>query len=179
MYSEVLLLRLFGGVLFWSRRKETLHGCGFERERCCCSRQRDPNRPSKRQRRPRLDPICHWLTRSRRPRWPRSIFFSMHQFTRLEEEPEPQASGSRLEPPRKCTAVGLLDSRHLPPIRPKCFGCSRRLELTEISQHILNCDRVLVEHLVRFQTALGEFRANPGRAGEVFEAFLNRVRMAQ
>jgi hypothetical protein len=39
-----------------------------------------------------------------------------HEFIPHEQEPEPQASGSRLGgPPRKHTAAGVLD----PPFRPK------------------------------------------------------------
>jgi hypothetical protein len=36
----------------------------------------------------------------------------MYEFSRLEEEPEPQASGSRFGPPRKYTAASLLGRRN-------------------------------------------------------------------
>lgn len=101
----------------------------------------------------------------------------MYEFTRLEKEPESQPSGSRFGPPRKRTGAGLLDSPQFPPIRPKCFGCSRSLAITEITRHILNCDRVLPRDLARFETALAEFNANPSRAREVVEEFVNRVRL--
>jgi hypothetical protein len=101
----------------------------------------------------------------------------MYEFTRLEEEPEPQASGSRLGPPRKNIAAGLLDPPQFPPIRLRCFGCSQRLEAAEIGRHILNCDRVLAQDLARFKTALADFEMNPGRAREVLEDFVNRVRL--
>ena len=38
----------------------------------------------------------------------------MHEFTPLEEEPQPQPSGSRLGPPRKRTGVDLLDPPKFP-----------------------------------------------------------------
>jgi hypothetical protein len=101
----------------------------------------------------------------------------MYEFTGLREEPEPQASGSRFGPPRKHTAAGLLDPPQFPPIRPRCFGCSQPLVVAEISRHILSCDRVLAQDLARFKTALAEFKANPSRAREIVEEFVNRVRM--
>ncbi len=101
----------------------------------------------------------------------------MYEFTRLEQEPEPQASGSRLGPPRKNIAAGLLDQPQFPSIRPRCFGCSQRLEAAEIAQHILNCDRVLAQDLARFKTARAEFEANPNCAREVVEDFVNRIRL--
>jgi hypothetical protein len=101
----------------------------------------------------------------------------MYEFTRLEEEPEPQASGSRLGPPRNDIAAGLLDPPQFPSIRPRCFGCSRRLEVTEIGRHILSCDRVLAQDLARFKSALADFEANLSRAREVVEEFVNRVRL--
>lgn len=36
-------------------------------------------------------------------------------FRKYEDEPEPQASGSRMGPPRKYTAAGVLD----PPVPPR------------------------------------------------------------
>jgi hypothetical protein len=101
----------------------------------------------------------------------------MYEFTRLEEEPEPQASGSRFGPPRKYTAASLLDPSQFPSIRPRCFGCSRPLAVAEIGQHILNCDRVSIQDLLRFRTALAEFEVNPSHAREVVEEFMNRVRL--
>jgi len=101
----------------------------------------------------------------------------MYEFTRLEEEPEPQTSGRRFGPPRKYTAASLLDPSQFPSIRPRCFGCSRPLAVVEIGQHILNCDRVSIQDLVRFRTALAEFEVNPSRAREVVEEFMNRVRL--
>jgi hypothetical protein len=98
----------------------------------------------------------------------------MYDFTKLEEEPEPQASGSRLGPPRKNIASGLLDQPHFPSIRPRCFGCLKRLDAAEIGRHILNCDRVLAQDLARFKTAQAEFELNPTRAREVVEDFVNR-----
>ncbi len=106
-----------------------------------------------------------------------SIFFLMYDFTRLEEEPEPQTSGWRFGPPRKITTAGLLDPPQFPSIRPRCFGCSQRLEVDEIGRHILSCDRVLAQDLARFHTALAEFEANPSRAREVVEGFVYRVRL--
>lgn len=101
----------------------------------------------------------------------------MYEFNRLEEEPEPQASGRRFGPPRKHTRVGLLDPAQFPPIRPRCFGCSQPLAVAEISRHILNCDKVSAQDLARFKTALVEFKANPSRAREVVEGFMNRIRL--
>jgi hypothetical protein len=51
------------------------------------------------------------------------------------------------------------------------------LVVAEISRHILSCDRVLAQDLTRFKTALAEFKANPSRAREIVEEFVNRVRM--
>ena len=101
----------------------------------------------------------------------------MYEFTRLEEQPEPQASGSRFGPPRKYTAASLLDPSQFPSIRPRCFGCSQPLAIAEIGRHILNCDRVSVQDLVRFKTARSEFEVSPNRAREVVEEFVNRVRL--
>ena len=100
----------------------------------------------------------------------------MYEFTPLEEEPEPQASGSRFGPPRTYTGAGLLDPSQFPPIRPRCFGCSQPLAVAEIGQHILDCDLVSIQDLMRFKAARSEFELNPGRAREVIEEFLNRVR---
>ena len=105
------------------------------------------------------------------------IFSLMYEFTRLEKEPEPQASGNRFGPPRKHTAASLLDPAEFPPIHPRCFGCSRPLMIAEISRHILSCDRVLAEDLARFNAALVEFKANPSRAREVVAEFVFRVRL--
>jgi hypothetical protein len=49
--------------------------------------------------------------------------------------------------------------------------------LAEIGRHILSCDKVSVQDLARFKTALVEFKANPRRAREVVEGFVNRVRL--
>jgi hypothetical protein len=38
-----------------------------------------------------------------------------YSFRQHEEEPEPQAAGSRMGPPRKYTAAGVLD----PPVPPR------------------------------------------------------------
>jgi hypothetical protein len=46
--------------------------------------------------------------------------------------------------------------------------------VNEISQHILSCDKVSAQELARFKTALAEFKANPSRAQEVVERFVNR-----
>jgi hypothetical protein len=100
----------------------------------------------------------------------------MYELSRLEEEPEPQASGSRFGPPRKYTAASLLGPPQFPPIRARCFGCSRPLVIAEIGRHILICNRVLSQDLARFKIALAEFQANPSRAREVVEEFVNRVR---
>ena len=105
------------------------------------------------------------------------IFSSMYEFTRLEEEPEAQASGNRLGPPRKNTAAGFQDSPQFPPIRPKCFGCSKPLAIAEIGRHILSCDKVSFQDLARFKSALAEFQANPSRAREVVEEFVTRLRL--
>lgn len=99
----------------------------------------------------------------------------MYKFTKLEEEPEPQASGRRFGPPRKHTAASLLDPPQFPPIRARCFGCQQPFVVNEISRHILSCDRVLAQDLARFKAALAEFKANPSRAREVVEEFVNRV----
>jgi hypothetical protein len=101
----------------------------------------------------------------------------MYEFRRLEAEPEPQASGSRFGPPRKYTAASLLDPSQFPSIRPRCFGCSRPLAIAEIGRHILNCDWVSIQDLVRFKTALSEFELNPIRAREVVEEFVNRFHL--
>ena len=106
------------------------------------------------------------------------IFPSLYEFTRREEEPEPQSFGSRFGPPHKHIAAGLLDSPQFPRIRPRCFGCSQPLAVAEIGRHILSCDKVLVRDLARFETALAEFTLNPSRAREVVEAFVNRVRLS-
>jgi hypothetical protein len=103
----------------------------------------------------------------------------MFEFNRVEEEPKPQASGRRFGPPRKHTVAGLLDPAQYPPIRPRCFGCSRPLMVAEIGLHILNCDKVSAQDLARFKTALAEFRANPSRAREVVEGFVNRIRLSR
>jgi hypothetical protein len=100
----------------------------------------------------------------------------MYEFTRREEEPEPQSSGNRFGPPHKIIAAGVLDSPGFPRIRPRCFGCSRPMEVAEIGRHVLSCDKVLAEDLARFEIALAEFTLNPRRAREVAEAFVNRVR---
>jgi len=101
----------------------------------------------------------------------------MYEFTKAEEKPEPQASGSRFGPPRKHTAAGLLDPPQVPPIRLRCFGCSQRFLIAEISKHILRCDRVAAQDLARFNAALAEFKANPNHAREVAEDVVNRVRL--
>ena len=103
----------------------------------------------------------------------------MYEFNKLEAEPEPQASGSRFGPPRKHTGAGLLDPAQYPPIRPRCFGCSQPLMIAEISRHILSCDKVSAQDLARFKTALAEFKANPGRAREIAEGFVNRMRQSR
>ena len=103
----------------------------------------------------------------------------MYDFTRLEDEPEPQPSGSRFGPPRKHTAAGLLDPGEFPRIRPRCFGCSQPLVVAEISRHIQNCERVSAHDLARFKAALGDFKANPSRAREVVKEFVNRARLAR
>lgn len=101
----------------------------------------------------------------------------MHEFTPFERELEAEASGNRFGPPRKHTLAGLLDSPQFPQIRPRCFGCSEPLVVSEIGRHILNCDKVAAEDLVRFRMALDEFTANPGHAREVVEEFVHRVRL--
>jgi hypothetical protein len=101
----------------------------------------------------------------------------MYEFKKLEEALEPQASGSRFGPPRKHTLAGLLDPAQYPPIRPKCFGCSQQLIVTEIGRHILSCDKVSAHDLARFKTALAEFKTNPSRARAVVEGFVNRIRL--
>jgi hypothetical protein len=100
----------------------------------------------------------------------------MYKFTRLEKEPEPQASGSRFGPPRKHTTADLLEPSQFPSIRPRCFGCSQPFAISEIGRHIRNCERVSLQDLVRFQAALSEFELNPNRAREIVEAFVNRIR---
>jgi hypothetical protein len=100
----------------------------------------------------------------------------MSGFTALEEESAPQASGGRFRPPRKHLAR-LLGRPQFPPIRPRCFGCSRPIVVAEISRHILGCDRVLARDLTRFKTALVEFKSNPRLARAVVEEFVNRVRL--
>jgi hypothetical protein len=100
----------------------------------------------------------------------------MDEFTEHEKEPEIQTSGRRLGPPRKHIGTGLLDSPQFPPVRPRCFGCSQPLAIAEIGQHIVNCERVSVQDLVRFKTALAEFKTNPSRAQEIVEAFVVRIR---
>lgn len=101
----------------------------------------------------------------------------MYEFTRREGELEPQASGDRFGPPHKHIATGFLDSPQFPSIRPKCFGCFQPLMIAEIRGHILNCDKVSFQDLARFKSAMVEFQANPRRAREVAEEFLNRVRL--
>jgi hypothetical protein len=101
----------------------------------------------------------------------------MYEFARLEEEPEPQACGSRFGPPRKHIAASLLDPPQFSPIRPRCFGYSQPLVVSEIGRHILSCDRVLAQDLARFKTALAEFKVNSRRAREVVEEFVNRVQL--
>jgi hypothetical protein len=100
----------------------------------------------------------------------------MYEFTRLDEQPEPQPSGDRFGPPRKRTGADLLDPSQFPPVRPKCFGCRRSVALTEIGEHIRGCEKVSAEDLARFNTALGEFGLNPSRARELVEEFLSRLR---
>ena len=105
------------------------------------------------------------------------IFSLMYEFIQIGEEPEPQASGDRFGPPRKYTAAGLLDPSHFPSIRPRCFGCSRPVAVAEIGLHVLNCDRVSIQDLVRFKTARAEFEANPSRAPQLVEQFVTRFRL--
>lgn len=50
------------------------------------------------------------------------------------------------------------------------------MAVAEIGPHILSCDKVSADDLVRFETALAEFHANPSRAREVVAGFVNRVR---
>jgi len=50
------------------------------------------------------------------------------------------------------------------------------LAVAEIGRHILTCDRVSIQNLVRFKTALSEFKVSPSRAWEVVEEFVNRIR---
>ena len=85
--------------------------------------------------------------------------------------------GSRFGPPRKYTGAGLLDPAQYPLIRTRCFGCSQPLMVAEISRHILSCDKVSAQDLARFKAALAEFKANPSRAREVVEEFMNRIRL--
>lgn len=47
----------------------------------------------------------------------------------------------------------------------------------EIGRHILNCDKVVAQDLLRFQNALADFTTNPSRAREVLEEFVHRVRL--
>jgi hypothetical protein len=101
----------------------------------------------------------------------------MYEFNKVEEELEPRASGRRFGPPRKHTGAELLDPAQFPPIRPKCFGCSQPLMVAELRRHILSCDKVSAQDLARFETALVEFNANPSRAREVLERFVNRMRL--
>jgi hypothetical protein len=49
--------------------------------------------------------------------------------------------------------------------------------VAEISRHILSCDQVSAQDLARFKTALAEFKANPSRAREIVEEFVNRIRL--
>jgi len=49
--------------------------------------------------------------------------------------------------------------------------------VAEISRHILSCDKVSAQDLARFKTALAEFKANPSRAREIVEGFVNRIRL--
>jgi len=49
--------------------------------------------------------------------------------------------------------------------------------VAEISRHILSCDKVAAQDLARFKAALAEFKANPSRAREVVEGFVNRIRL--
>jgi hypothetical protein len=100
----------------------------------------------------------------------------MYEFTRREEEAEPQSSGNRFGPPRKNIAAGLLDSPQFPRIRPRCFGCSQPMAIAEIGRHVLSCEKVLARDLARFETAIAEFTLNPRRAREVAQAFVSRVR---
>jgi hypothetical protein len=51
------------------------------------------------------------------------------------------------------------------------------LAIAEIGRHILNCDWVSIQDLVRFKTALSEFELNPIRAREVVEEFVNRFHL--
>ena len=95
----------------------------------------------------------------------------------MEEDLEPQSCGSRFGPPRKYIAASLPDPPQFPPIRPRCFGCSQPLVVSEIGRYILSHDRVLAQDLERFKTALAEFKVNSSRAREVVEEFVNRVRL--
>jgi len=103
----------------------------------------------------------------------------MFELNKVEEEPEAQPSGSRFGPPPKHTGAGLLDPAPYPPIRPRCFGCSQPLMVAEISRHILSCERISAQDLARFKTALAEFKANPTRAREIVERFVNRMRLSR
>jgi len=51
--------------------------------------------------------------------------------------------------------------------------------VAEISRHILSCERISAQDLARFKTALAEFKANPTRAREIVERFVNRMRLSR
>ena len=100
----------------------------------------------------------------------------MQDFIPFEKEPEPQPAGSRFGPPGKRTGIALLDPSQFPFIHPRCFGCSRRLALADVGQHVLNCEKISAGDLARFKAALGDFQTNPALAREVAQAFIDRFR---
>jgi hypothetical protein len=93
-----------------------------------------------------------------------------HDFTKFEEDPEPQPFGRRSGPPGKFTAAGVSDPSASPNIR--CFGCGEMM--VDIGVHVENCAKISAKDLARFQEARRKFQSNPGQAFDVARTFLDR-----
>jgi hypothetical protein len=93
-----------------------------------------------------------------------------HEFTGFEREPEVEASGRRVGPPRKFTAVGVSEPSPFPSMR--CFGCGQ--SMAEIGVHLESCSEVSAGDLARFREARRRFQANPNQAFEAVQSLLKR-----
>src|SRR5271156_286389 len=93
-----------------------------------------------------------------------------HEFTGFEQEPEVQASGRHVGPPRKFTAIGVSEPSPFPTMR--CFGCGQTM--ADISVHVESCSEVSASDLARFREARRRFQANPNQAFEAVQSLLKR-----
>jgi hypothetical protein len=93
-----------------------------------------------------------------------------HEFTEFEREPDVEASGRHVGPPRKFTAVGVSEPAPFPNIR--CFGCGQTM--ADINMHVESCSEVSANDLARFREARRRFQANPNQAFEAVQSLLKR-----